>query len=50
MNRRGFLAGVIASGIAPYVSTMAGVLMPARSITRINPYIPVHPCLTDPDA
>ena len=32
MNRRGFLAGILASGVAPYVSTMAGVLMPVRSI------------------
>lgn len=29
MNRRGFLKSILAAGVAPYVSTMAGVLMPA---------------------
>lgn len=30
MNRRGFLQAVLASSIAPYVITTAGVLMPTR--------------------
>lgn len=36
MNRRGFLQGILAAGVAPYVSTAAGVLMPVKSI--INPF------------
>lgn len=35
MNRRGFLkgmAGILASGVAPYVCTTAGVLMPVKAI------------------
>ena len=34
MNRRGFLAGVLAAGIAPYVVTTAGVLMPVRDLWK----------------
>lgn len=30
MNRRAFLKSILAAGVAPYVSTMAGVLMPVR--------------------
>ncbi len=30
MNRRGFLRGILASGVAPFVVTAAGVLMPVR--------------------
>lgn len=32
MNRRSFLASILASGVAPYVVTGAGVLMPCRSL------------------
>ena len=32
MNRRGFLAGILASGVAPYVVTTAGLLMRIRPI------------------
>lgn len=32
MNRRGFLQTCLASSIAPYVITTAGVLMPVRKI------------------
>lgn len=32
MNRRGFLRGILAAGVAPYVSTVAGVLMPVKKI------------------
>jgi hypothetical protein len=32
MNRRGFLKSILAAGIAPYVVTTAGVLMPIRQI------------------
>ena len=30
MNRRGFLASILSAGVAPYVVTTAGVLMPVR--------------------
>lgn len=30
MNRRGFLASILAAGVAPYVSMASGVLMPGR--------------------
>lgn len=33
MNRRGFLKSILAAGVAPYVVTTAGVLMPVRAIT-----------------
>lgn len=32
MNRRGFLKSILASGVAPYVVTTAGVLMPVRAL------------------
>lgn len=32
MNRRGFLKGMLAAGVAPYVVTTSGVLMPVRKI------------------
>lgn len=32
MNRRGFLQGILAAGVAPYVSTAAEVLMPVKQI------------------
>lgn len=32
MNRRGFLKSILAAGVAPYVVTTAGVLMPVRAI------------------
>lgn len=32
MNRRGFMRSILAAGIAPYVVTAAGVLMPVRRI------------------
>lgn len=32
MNRRGFLRTILASGVAPYVCTAAGVLMPVKKL------------------
>lgn len=32
MNRRGFLQAILAAGVAPYVVTAAGVLMPGKAI------------------
>jgi hypothetical protein len=32
MNRRGFLRSILAAGVAPYVVTTAGVLMPVRKL------------------
>ena len=32
MNRRGFLQAILAAGVAPWVITKAGVLMPVRQI------------------
>lgn len=34
MNRRGFLKSILAAGVAPYVVTTAGVLMPVRDLWR----------------
>ena len=31
MNRRGFLQGILAAGVAPFVVTTAGVLMPVTA-------------------
>ncbi len=33
MNRRGFLQAILASAVAPWVITKAGVLMPGRGVT-----------------
>lgn len=33
MNRRGLLKAILAAGVAPYVVTTAGVLMPVRSLS-----------------
>ena len=35
MNRRGFLQAILALGVAPYVVTTAGVLMPVRQVITI---------------
>ena len=35
MNRRGFLQSILALGVAPYVVTTAGVLMPVRQVITI---------------
>src|SRR5580692_1685870 len=32
MNRRGFLQAVLAAGVAPYVVTTSGILMPVRKV------------------
>lgn len=32
MDRRGFLKGILAAGVAPYVITTPGLLMPVRGI------------------
>lgn len=32
MDRRGFLKSILAAGVAPYVITTAGVLMPVKAI------------------
>lgn len=32
MNRRGFLSSILASGTAPYVARLSGVLMPVKAI------------------
>jgi hypothetical protein len=37
MNRRGFLKSMLAAGVAPYVVTSAGVLMPVRKIIGATP-------------
>ena len=43
MNRRGFLKSIIAAGVAPYVVTAAGVLMPVRNVwTPRNPLFNGH--------
>lgn len=34
MNRRSFMQSILAAGVAPYVVTAAGVLMPVRQISR----------------
>ena len=36
MNRRGFLQGILSAGVAPYVCTAAGVLMPVKKI--VDPF------------
>ena len=36
MNRRGFLQAILASGVAPYICTAAGVLMPVKTI--VDPF------------
>ncbi len=38
MNRRGFLRGVLAAGVAPYVVTAAGVLMPVKRLALPDPF------------
>jgi hypothetical protein len=44
MNRRGFLKSMLAAGVAPYVVTSAGVLMPVRKIlTATAPEIAFTP-------
>jgi len=35
MNRRGFLQGILAFGIAPFIVTTGGVLMPVRRISSL---------------
>lgn len=32
MNRRSFIQGILSAGVAPYVVTTAGVLMPVRKL------------------
>lgn len=41
VDRRGFLKAILASGVAPYVVTTAGVLMPVRAIATELPRIEV---------
>lgn len=36
MNRRGFMKAILAAGVAPYVVTSAGVLMPVRKIKTME--------------
>lgn len=36
MNRRGFLRGILAAGVAPYVQTAAGVLMPVTKVLTLH--------------
>lgn len=36
MNRRSFMQSILAAGVAPWVVTTAGVLMPARKISRVT--------------
>ena len=43
MNRRGFLKSILAAGVAPYVSTMAGVLMPGKQIVTLEDYTKILP-------
>lgn len=40
-TRRGFLKGILAAGVAPYVCTTTGVLMPVRDFWK--PISEVHP-------
>jgi len=37
MNRRSFMQSILAAGIAPYVCTTAGVLMPVRGASILLP-------------
>jgi len=39
MNRRSFMQSILAAGVAPYVCTTAGVLMPGRGIFVPRAYI-----------
>ena len=39
MNRRGFLQAILAAGVAPWVITKAGVLMPVRKVIVPPPVI-----------
>lgn len=32
MNRRGFLGSILAAGVAPFVCTQSGLLMPGRGV------------------
>lgn len=41
VTRRGFLNGILAAGVAPYVVTTAGVLMPVRKLWVPDDYIMV---------
>ena len=54
MNRRGFLQSILALGVAPYVVTTAGVLMPVRQVITIPDvetlWIPPVACSADPFA
>jgi len=34
MNRRSFMQAILAAGVAPYVCTTSGVLMPVRAIAE----------------
>lgn len=43
MNRRGFLKAILAAGVAPYVVTTAGVLMPVRKIATVPTIIGFDP-------
>lgn len=36
MNRRGFLQAILAAGVAPYVVTTAGALVPVRQIQTLD--------------
>ena len=36
MNRRSFIQSILAAGVAPYVVTTAGVLMPVRQIVSVE--------------
>lgn len=36
MNRRGFLSAILAAGVAPYVVTTAGILMPTTQILTLS--------------
>ena len=40
MDRRGFLKSILATGVAPYVVTTAGVLMPVRTHSWVEAEIP----------
>lgn len=36
MNRRGFLKSILAAGVAPYVVTASGVLMPVKKVVTLS--------------
>jgi hypothetical protein len=40
MDRRGFMKAILAAGVAPYVVTTSGVLMPVRRVITLSDPLP----------